>query len=81
MDKKTIKKECIGIVNQIFDLAEVPVKKRQEINDKADKYLQKQVLRLCGVVKSFYCNRCKLPFTKEEVEVNEHCNNCGEEMQ
>ena len=36
---------------------------------------------LQGVVKSFYCNRCKLPFTKEEIEVNEHCYNCGEEMQ
>ena len=42
-------KECVGIVNQLYDLAEVPVEKRQVINDKADKYLLDQVLRLCAV--------------------------------
>jgi len=48
MDIKRLEliKECIGIVNQLYDLAEVPVEKRQAINDKADKYLLDQVLRL-----------------------------------
>ena len=38
-------------------------------------------LPIHNVVKSFYCSRCKLPFTSEELQVNEHCNNCGQEMQ
>ena len=48
MDLKKLKlaKECVGIVNQLYDLAEVPTEKRQAINDKADKYLLDQVLRL-----------------------------------
>ncbi len=51
MDLKRLKlaKECVGIVNQLYDLAEVPTEKRQAINDKADKYLLDQVLRLCAV--------------------------------
>jgi len=54
MDLKKLKlaKECVGIVNQLYDLAEVPTEKRQAINDKADKYLLDQVLRLCGVSNS-----------------------------
>ena len=49
MDKNKLEKECMGIVNQLFDLAEVPVEKRQSINDKADEYLQEQFLRLFAV--------------------------------
>ena len=51
MDLKRLKlaKECVGIINQLYDLAEVPTEKRQAINDKADKYLLDQVLRLCAV--------------------------------
>ena len=51
MDLKRLKlaKECVGIINQLYDLAEVPTEKRQAINDKADKYLLDQVLRLCDV--------------------------------
>lgn len=51
MDLKRLKlaKECVGIINQLYDLAEVPIEKRQAINDKADKYLLDQVLRLCDV--------------------------------
>ncbi len=46
MKKFKLAKECIGIVNKLYDLAEVPTEKRQAINDKADKYLLDQVLRL-----------------------------------
>ena len=51
MNLKRLKlaKECVGIINQLYDLAEVPTEKRQAINDKADKYLLDQVLRLCAV--------------------------------
>jgi hypothetical protein len=51
MDLKGLKltKECVGIINQLYDLAEVPVEKRQAINDEADKYLLDQVLRLSDV--------------------------------
>jgi hypothetical protein len=54
MDLKGLKltKECVGIINQLYDLAEVPVEKRQAINDEADKYLLDQVLRLSAVSKS-----------------------------
>ncbi len=40
------KKSCRGIINQLFDLAEVPVEKRQKINDKADAYLEKEIYRI-----------------------------------
>jgi len=49
MDENRFKREIMGIVNQLFDLAEVPVEKRQAINDKADEYLQEQFLRLFAV--------------------------------
>lgn len=41
-----LQKECIGIVNQLFDITEVSVEKRQQINDIADKYLLEQITRL-----------------------------------
>ena len=50
MDKNRLHRECMGIVNQLFDLAEVAVDKRHAINDTADKYLQEQFLRLFVVV-------------------------------
>lgn len=34
-----LKKECIGIVNQLYDLANVDSAVRQQINDRADDYL------------------------------------------
>lgn len=43
MDKEQmLKRFAMNIVNQLFDLADVPVEKRQAINDKADSF----VLRL-----------------------------------
>ena len=42
----TLKKQCVGIVNQLYDLAEVSVDKRQSINDISDDYLIHQFLRL-----------------------------------
>ncbi len=61
MDLKRLKlaKECIGIVNQLYDLAEVPTEKRQAINNKADKYLLDQVLRLCAVSQQSELLFCK----------------------
>jgi len=58
MDKNKLEKQAIGIVSQLFDLAEVPVKKRQEINDKAYDYMTQQ-LRLHGVGSSHStCEDC-----------------------
>ena len=34
----------MGIVNQLFDLVEAPVEKRQEVNDKADEYMVEQLM-------------------------------------
>lgn len=49
MDKNRLEKQAIGIVSQLFDLAEVPVEKRQQINDTAYDYMLEQ-LRLHNVV-------------------------------
>ena len=46
---KNLEKQAIGIVAQLFDLAEVPVEKRQQINDTAYDYMLEQ-LRLHSVV-------------------------------
>lgn len=46
MDKSEFEHTCRTIVNQLFDVAEVPVKKRQEINDMCDDYVQERVLEL-----------------------------------
>jgi hypothetical protein len=44
MDNNKLKKQAMGIVNQLYDLAEVQVDKRQQINDKADEYMIEQLL-------------------------------------
>lgn len=41
---KNLEKQAIGIVAQLFDLAEVPVEKRQEINDVAYDYVTEQLI-------------------------------------
>ena len=80
MDLKRLKlaKECVGIINQLYDLAEVPTEKRQAINDKADKYLLDQVLRLCAVSQQrellnrflkFYKNETKLSIS-DNIDIN-----------
>jgi hypothetical protein len=46
--KNELSKECMGIINQLFDLTEISVEKRQSINDIADEYLKNQILRLFG---------------------------------
>ena len=40
---KNLEKQAIGIVAQLFDLAEVPVDKRQQINDVAYDYVTEQL--------------------------------------
>ncbi|MCF7796120.1 hypothetical protein K9M42_03430 [Patescibacteria group bacterium] len=60
IDIQKFKKQCMGIVNQLFDLAEVPVKKRQAINDEADEYVQDQVFRmLSDGISEFYVKKIK----------------------
>jgi hypothetical protein len=46
MNHNQLKRELMGIVNQLFDLAEVPVTKRQAINDIAHDYMYAQIIRL-----------------------------------
>lgn len=45
-DRNELKKICMGLVNQLYDLAEVPVDKRQSINDAADDYIFDAILSL-----------------------------------
>jgi phosphosulfolactate synthase (CoM biosynthesis protein A) len=69
-----LEKQAIGIVAQLFDLAEVPVEKRQEVNDTAYDYMFEQ-LRLHSVVwQSEQLHSCK--YVKR---IGESCtlnNNC-----
>jgi hypothetical protein len=39
-------KQCMGVVNQLYDLVEVPVDKRQAFNDKAFDYMMEQGKKL-----------------------------------
>ncbi|MGK0447556.1 MAG: hypothetical protein ACJA2M_001333 [Polaribacter sp.] len=41
---KNLEKQAMAIVAQLFDLAEVPVDKRQEINDVAYDYVTEQLI-------------------------------------
>ena len=41
---KNLEKQAMAIVAQLFDLAEVPVDKRQEINDVAYDYATEQLI-------------------------------------
>lgn len=49
MNKEQIlKRLAMNIVNQLFDLADVPVKKRQAVNDEADAFVLR-LLQQCNV--------------------------------
>ena len=81
MDKNKLEKQAIGIVAQLFDLTEVPVEKRQQINDTAYDYMLEQ-LRLHSVSNSVateyaeFCVRCdrdKLPLLCLEDYIKQYC--------
>lgn len=74
MDKNKLKKECMFIVNHLFELAEVPIEKRQALNDTADKYLQEQFLRLFDDGDSFYCNEWE--WNEGRPRCDEQCGDC-----
>lgn len=59
---KKLEKQAIGIVAQLFDLAEVPVDKRQEINDVAYDYVTEQLIiaDVVGQSEQFFCNNEKI---------------------
>jgi uncharacterized protein YcbK (DUF882 family) len=61
-----IKKKCMGIVNQLFDLTELSPEIRQSINDKADEYLFKQVW---NILQDKKCNSCG-------THIGNDCSNC-----
>lgn len=79
MDNNKLEKQAIGIVAQLFDLAEVPVEKRQQINDKAYDYMFEQ-LRLHSVVgrsEQLLCCCDNPNGFKEMEEGKETCSQCG----
>jgi len=82
MDKNKLEKQAIGILAQLFDLAEVPIEKRQQINDTAYDYMLEQ-LRLHSVVGQSEQLPCEHPFasvmSKCNGEINK-CLKCGEEL-
>lgn len=43
MDDKKLLKECMGVVNQLYDLTDASVESRQLANDRANKYLFDQI--------------------------------------
>lgn len=46
--EQMLKRLAMNIVNQLFDLADVPVEKRQAVNDEADAFVLR-LLQQCGV--------------------------------
>ena len=50
----------------------------KETKDKVKGYADQTVVNRS--FSSTYCKRCKLPFTKEELDIIEHCYNCGLEI-
>jgi hypothetical protein len=76
---KNIEKQAMAIVAQLFDLAEVPVEKRQQINDTAYDYMLKQ-LRLHSVVgrsEQLVCPECKSIDCKVAIHTDyAECNEC-----
>ena len=75
MDKNKLEKQAIGIVAQLFDLAEVPVEKRQQINDTAYDYMLEQ-LRLHSVV----WQSEQLCDGLHSTDFNGKCFKCGEQV-
>tara|TARA_R110002124_G_scaffold260336_1_gene426353 strand:+ start:286 stop:531 length:246 start_codon:yes stop_codon:yes gene_type:complete len=75
MDKNKLEKQAIGIVAQLFDLAEVPVEKRQQINDTAYDYMLEQ-LRLHSVV----WKSEQLCEGLHSTDFNGKCFKCGEQV-
>jgi hypothetical protein len=79
MDKNKLEKQAIGIVAQLFDLAEVPIEKRQQINDIAYDYMLEQ-LRIHDVVWQIE----QLLDDEEELKCPDHtpywgvCSTCGQ---
>ena len=60
MGSNKLEKQAIGIVAQLFDLAEVSVDKRQEINDKSYDYMIEQLrLHIRAYTKCKINNRFK----------------------
>ena len=74
MDKNKLEKQAIGIVAQLFDLAEVPVEKRQQIIDVAYDYMLEQ-LRLHSVV--WRSEPCGI---FHSTDWNGKCFKCGEQV-
>lgn len=64
---KNLEKQAIGIVAQLFDLAEVPVDKRQEINDVAYDYVTEQLI----ITDVGYCKKKNAISDKEYIKIFE----------
>lgn len=56
--EQQLERLAMNIVNQLFDLADVPVEKRQAINDEADRFVLR-LLQQCSVIRSV-CD-CQIP--------------------
>tara|TARA_R110002153_G_scaffold48750_4_gene137620 strand:- start:308 stop:601 length:294 start_codon:yes stop_codon:yes gene_type:complete len=58
---KNLEKQAMEIVAQLFDLAEVPVDKRQEINDVAYDYVTEQL-----IITDVGCSNIHSPYLTSE---------------
>jgi len=57
---------AMNIVNQLFDLAEVSVEKRQEINDKADVFVNEMLDRYRVILKKPMAEHDVAQYYKDE---------------
>tara|TARA_R110000851_G_C12897502_1_gene547799 strand:- start:309 stop:551 length:243 start_codon:yes stop_codon:yes gene_type:complete len=75
---KNLEKQAMEIVAQLFDLAEVPVDKRQEINDVAYDYVTEQlIITDVGVPKGTF--NCGQERVYNEKRCSKQCDTCIEE--
>jgi hypothetical protein len=75
---KNLKKQAMAIVAQLFDLAEVPLDKRKEINDVAYDYVTEQlIITDVGVPKGTF--NCGQERVYNEKRCSKQCDTCIEE--
>lgn len=55
---KALQHLAMNIVNQLFDLAEVPVPKRQAINDRCDEFVRGLVAEFVKTAERLRCQAC-----------------------
>ena len=73
MDDKELKRVCMGIINQLYDLTDATVESRQVANDVADEYLFNQIKQIILEYDDSWIHGYVDPVHR--------CGDCGSELQ